>query len=42
MKIIFKKKSFFDEDIELFDEANLLIAEIIKQRGIYNLLYKGN
>lgn len=42
MKIIFKEKSFFNEDIEVFDETSLLIAEIIKERGKYNLLHKGN
>ena len=42
MKLTYKEKSFFDEDIEVFDEANLLVAEINKERGKYNLLFRKN
>ena len=42
MKLIYKEKSFFDEDIEVFDEKGLLIAQINKERGKYNLIYQDN
>ena len=38
MNIRFNEKSFFDEDIQVFDESNFLIAEIIKKRGYFVFL----
>ena len=40
MNIRFNEKSFFDEDIQVFDESNFLIAEIIKKRGYFVLSYE--
>ena len=40
MNIRFNEKSIFDEDIQVFDESNFLIAEIIKKRGYFVLSYE--
>lgn len=39
MKITFKEKSFFDEDIDVFDESGKTIANYIVQHGDYFLYF---
>lgn len=41
MKITYKEKSFFDQDIEIYDESNLLIAQINYSKLGYVLHYEG-
>ena len=39
MTLTFKEKSFFDEDVEVFDESEMLIANFNKQHGDYFLSF---
>jgi|JI6StandDraft_1071083.scaffolds.fasta_scaffold10146_4 hypothetical protein len=39
MKITFKEKSFFDENIEVLDESRQLIANFNKKKGDYYLCF---
>lgn len=41
MKITYKEKSFFDQDIEIYDESNFLIAQINWDKLEYVLRYEG-
>lgn len=41
MKITYKEKSFFDQDIEIYDESNFLIAQINWDKLEYVLHYEG-
>lgn len=41
MKVTYKEKSFFDQDIEIYDDSNLLIAQINYGKLGYVLHYEG-